>query len=147
MNRYNIRITKLPAEIGVFSALRILHAGANPLTSVPDDLLRSLPALEELDVGFSELLEELPDSFDATRALRVLRAGNNRVRDIPQTLYSCVNLEELHLYGNCLSNLSPDIGNLKRLAVLNVGRNQLDSLPAQLAECKDLRCNINNVNL
>ncbi len=128
----------LPASIGCLHNLRILHAGANPLKFISPVFLSSLSCLEELDVGFGECLEELPNVFDQTPALRVLRAGNNRLNSIPITVYSCPNLEELHVYGNCITQLDSCIGKLKRLRVLNVGRNQLSSLPLQLAKCRNL---------
>ena len=108
-------ITELSGNIGVLENLKQLLVGANPLTTVSGDLLRALPALEELDIGFSDTLDHLPDVFDATPSMRVLRAGNNRIEHVPASLYTCANLDELHLYGNCLKTLSPDISKLTRI--------------------------------
>lgn len=128
----------LPASIGCLRNLRILRAGVNPLRTISPESLASLGYLEELDVGYGESLEFLPNVFSHTPALRVLRAGNNRLVEIPKSVFSCSNLEELHVFGNCISQLDTRIGKLERLRVLNVGRNQLSSLPVQLAECKSL---------
>ncbi len=122
----------------MLSNLRVLHAGANPLEQISLGLLSSIPCLEELDIGFSELLEALPDEFQNMKFLRVLLAGNGRLRELPGSLFSCSNLEELFLYGNCLDALSADVGKLKNLRVLNLGRNQIRSLPKCLAECANL---------
>lgn len=140
LNLFLNEITHISASLGVLSNVTELLAGANPLIDVSPDLLRCMPSLEVLDIGFSDSLTTLPDAFDATPKLRVLRAGNNLIEQVPATLYTCANLDELQLYGNCLKTLHSDIGKLTRLRLLNVGRNQLSQLPATLAECRNLQC-------
>jgi len=94
--------------------------------------------LQELDIGFSETLQTLPNTFDQLTELRILLAGNGHLTTLPSSLFQCDKLEELQVYGNALKTLSADIGHLKKLRVLNIGRNQIDAVPETIGECKSL---------
>lgn len=125
----------LPASIATLSNIQVLEAGCNPLESVEADLLRGLPNLIEIDIGFSETLEQLPDAFDNSRSLKIIHAGNGKLNDLPPSLFQCEKITELHLYGNSIKSISKSVGNLRSLRLLNVGRNQISQLPSRLAEC------------
>lgn len=112
-----------------------MHAGCNPLEKVEPELFPGLPKLVEVDIGYNELLTELPDTFDRLESLRVLLAGNGRLTSIPPSLFKCRTLEELYLYGNSLKDIGEGIGSLSNLHVLNVGRNQIARLPESIGKC------------
>lgn len=116
----------------------MLHVGCNPLESIDAAVFESLPKLTEIDVGFSEILTDLPDSFHKLPSLKVLKAGNGRLSSLPPSLFKCSKLEELYIYGNTLKEISEDLGNLVNLRVLNVGRNQIVSLPESIGRCAAL---------
>lgn len=132
------RITVLPAFLNTLSGLEILRAGCNPIEHIDEELFEGLPQLREMDIGYSEVLCELPDSFHFLTNLKILHAGNGRVSMIPSSLFQCKNLEELHLYGNCVKEISEEIGCLINLKVLNLGRNQMTQLPKALGQCESL---------
>lgn len=116
----------------------MLHAGCNPLERIETELFPGLPKLIEIDIGYSELLTELPDTFDRLESLRVLLAGNGRLTSIPPSLFKCHSIEELYVYGNCLKDIGEGLGNLTRLRVLNVGRNQIAHLPESIGKCSTM---------
>lgn len=129
-----LRITVLPALINILSGLEILLVGCNPLESISEDLLPGLPKLTVLDVGFSEILTQLPDSFHKSVELRILKAGNGRLSSLPASLFKCIKLEELYLYGNCLKDIGEELQCLENLRILNLGRNQIVKLPLGLGK-------------
>lgn len=112
--------------------------GCNPLDKISIELLPGLPKLSVLDIGFSEILSELPDAFHKSNCLRILKAGNGRLASLPPSLFKCAKLEELYLYGNSLKEIGEQLGDLKRLRILNVGRNQLAKLPESIGELIEL---------
>ncbi|CAN8063434.1 unnamed protein product [Agarophyton chilense] len=138
LNIFMNEIKVLPAAIAKLSNIEILHAGCNPLEVIEPELLEGLPKLRELDIGFSETLEEIPDAFHGCHALRNLQAGNGLLKSIPSSVFRCENLEELHVYGNSIKEISDDIGCLRSLRVLNVGRNQISRLPESICNCASL---------
>ena len=135
---YNNLSTVPEAVASAFASLEELLLGCNPLNRLSR---ASLPAgLQLLDVGYSESLTHLPDDiFEGLQQLRELRAGCNQLQRLPASLFDadrgCASsLEHLEVYGNRLAELPDSIGNLRRLRVLNLGRNQLQMLPRRLAE-------------
>lgn len=132
------RISTLPASLAVLSNLQVLLAGCNPLENIENGLFSSLPSLQRLDIGFSELLEQLPNDFSACQSLEILEAGNGRLKSLPASLFRCEKLQELQLYGNILKTISEDLGFLRSLRILNVGRNQIEALPQSIANCTAL---------
>lgn len=41
--------------------------------------------------------------------LEVLNLGNNVLEDLPEALQECISLTKLHLFGNRIKDLHPDI--------------------------------------
>lgn len=138
LNLFMNELTALPDFISVLHKLEVLEAGCNPLQSIHADVFAKLPQLTEVDIGFSELLMTLPDTFDNIPNLRILHMGNNRIEELPPSLYTCHQLEQLHVYGNCVKQLDVKLGSLTNLRILNVGRNQIKQLPDSLGECAKL---------
>eukprot|EP00178_Gracilaria_changii_P027240 TRINITY_DN852_c0_g1_i1.p1 TRINITY_DN852_c0_g1~~TRINITY_DN852_c0_g1_i1.p1 ORF type:complete len:292 (-),score=38.32 TRINITY_DN852_c0_g1_i1:2469-3233(-) len=138
LNIFMNDITVLPAAIAKLSNLQVLLAGCNPLTAIEHELLQGLPKLQQLDIGFSETLEEIPDAFHGCHALKILQAGNGKLKSIPPSVFRCENLEELHVYGNSIKHISDEIGCLRSLRVLNAGRNQISKLPDSICTCASL---------
>eukprot|EP00871_Galdieria_phlegrea_P000018 jgi/Galph1/1016/GphlegSOOS_G5766.1 len=158
LNLFLNRITELPEEFGTLSSLETLNVACNPLKSIPESF-KNLEALKELDLGFTNTLEVLPEVFERMQKLKVgsdydilerIIKCHVRLRELPKSLCCLQSLEELHLYGNLLTTLPQDIGNLSSLRLLNIGRNNLDSVPSSIGSLSaleilylyenDLRC-------
>eukprot|EP00172_Hildenbrandia_rubra_P003754 Plantae.Rhodophyta-Hildenbrandia_rubra.ctg6418.p1 GENE.Plantae.Rhodophyta-Hildenbrandia_rubra.ctg6418~~Plantae.Rhodophyta-Hildenbrandia_rubra.ctg6418.p1 ORF type:complete len:259 (-),score=48.52 Plantae.Rhodophyta-Hildenbrandia_rubra.ctg6418:217-993(-) len=138
LNLFMNELTKLPKEIGECTNLERLLAGCNPLRMVEDQLFDGLRNLKELDVGYGETLETLPDTIGQLGMLEKLLVGNCRLQELPNGLFRCEALQEIHGYGNCLKEIPAGIGKLKSLTLLNIGRNQIDKLPDAVAQLPSL---------
>jgi Leucine-rich repeat (LRR) protein len=138
LNIFLNELTILPAGLSALTGLEELHVGANPLQNIEAGVFTGMSRLQELDIGFSEMLAGLPASIGDCTGLRVLHAGNGRLERLAPALFNCTSLEELYLYGNALTELPSEIGRLRKLRVLNIGRNGISNLPAELAQCEKL---------
>ncbi len=58
--------------------------------------------------------------------------------DFPIEIYKLSSLKELHLGGNKLLEISPEIGNLKNLTYLNLNDNELSTLPTEIGNLHNL---------
>ena len=146
-----------------YSMLRIIYAGNNQLTELPNlstlqnlqvlDLahnkLRYLPDisllknLKELYIG-DNLLNQLPNLSSLTK-LEVLSVQNNQLTHLPD--FSVLsNLKKLMLEGNQLSEL-PDLSGLHNLQVLKLNRNQFKTITniSHLSYLKELHCYSNKL--
>lgn len=79
-------------------------------------------------------LKELPRTSQSHDLSDTVQAdlSKNRLTEVPMEVCHFVSLEALNLYHNCIKCIPDAIGNLQMLTYLNVGRNQLSSLPACL---------------
>ncbi|KAJ1114692.1 hypothetical protein NDU88_002923 [Pleurodeles waltl] len=79
-------------------------------------------------------LKELPRTSQSHDLSDTVQAdlSKNRLTEVPTEVCHFVSLEALNLYHNCIKCIPDAIGNLQMLTYLNVGRNQLSSLPACL---------------
>ncbi|KAG8452319.1 hypothetical protein GDO86_004214 [Hymenochirus boettgeri] len=77
-------------------------------------------------------LKEFPGSSGAPDLSDTVQAdfSKNRLIDIPMEICQFVSLEALNLYHNCIKMIPDTFRNLKMLTYLNIGRNQLSTLPA-----------------
>mmetsp|Transcript_9894 Transcript_9894/g.17830 ORF Transcript_9894/g.17830 Transcript_9894/m.17830 type:complete len:269 (-) Transcript_9894:38-844(-) len=133
LNLFLNELTHVPKWISKLDKLQTLLIGANPLVSIDDQCLNGLNQLEVLDIGFGEKLQSLPEQIGKyVPKLKVLKAGNSRISKIPQSISLLNDLEELYLYGNCISEFPIEICELSSLRVLNLGRNQLTTVPEQI---------------
>lgn len=98
--------------------------------------------LESLDLS-GNLLTDLPRGIGKLRRhLRTLRLDRNRFEEFPVALLQLrtlqdgewVGIEELSLASNGLGTLPKEIAKLRSLRRLSLARNQLDDVPAALAE-------------
>uniref|UniRef100_H2ZUG6 Calponin-homology (CH) domain-containing protein n=1 Tax=Latimeria chalumnae TaxID=7897 RepID=H2ZUG6_LATCH len=58
--------------------------------------------------------------------------SKNRLSDIPEEICQLISLEALWMYHNCVRSIPQSIANLQALTYLNIGRNQLTTLPPYL---------------
>ncbi|XP_041438410.1 leucine-rich repeat and calponin homology domain-containing protein 1 isoform X1 [Xenopus laevis] len=77
-------------------------------------------------------LKEFPRTSGSTDLADTVRAdfSKNRLTEVPVEVCQFVSLEALNLYHNCIKMIPHAFVNLQMLTYLNIGRNQLSSLPA-----------------
>jgi Leucine-rich repeat (LRR) protein len=133
---FNNQIEELPTAISSLPKLRILNVGMNRLVSLGRGF-GACPSLEILDLSHNKLSEEgLPGNFWMMETLRALYMGDNyfqtispeigRLKNlqifvirnnvnlsfIPREIGYCTRLRELHVQGNLIQWLPPEIGSL-----------------------------------
>lgn len=112
-----------------FGGLELLDLHGNLLASLPIGL-RRLQRLYSLNVAKNRLNMDAIEVITQIKSLTELKLGNNDLEGMltPQ-LGSLQKLEVLDLRGNALTGLPDNLSDLTSLRVLNVAENQLTSLP------------------
>ncbi|XP_058607362.1 DISP complex protein LRCH3 isoform X4 [Onychostoma macrolepis] len=136
------RLTELPVEVCMFVSLESLNLYQNCLRSLPESLI-NLQSLTYLNISRNQL-STLPAHL-CRLPLKVLIACNNKLVSLPEDLGKLRQLTELDVSCNEIQTLPPQIGQLEALRDLNIRRNHLVRLPAELAELPlvrlDFSCN------
>ncbi|WP_051786446.1 leucine-rich repeat domain-containing protein [Endozoicomonas numazuensis] len=108
------------------------------LTSLPNTV-GDLTWLNVLSCEENEL-SELPESISKLTRLRELYCKKNCLKKLPDsvTVPGMKKLEVLQLSDNQLESLPAEIGNLKHLEVLDCFGNRFQTFPREIFECKHL---------
>ena len=118
--------------------LKKLNLSWNQLTDFPAEI-EGLINLQELDFSWNQL-KDLSVGIMDLKSLRVLDFSVNQLtQEAIELICGLTDLEELNLFSNGLSGLSPEIGRLKKLQKLNLDGNKLKDLPVEIEGLKDLR--------
>jgi Leucine-rich repeat (LRR) protein len=123
LNISNNRISSLPVEMGSMSKLETLHAANNQLTSLPATVTQ-LSALKEVSLAGNQL-RVFPVQLCALKNLNVLDLSHNRLVEVPSSVKD-LNVIELNLSQNQISQLSESIAQCPRLKVLRAEENCLE---------------------
>ncbi|KAJ8578037.1 hypothetical protein ON010_g1167 [Phytophthora cinnamomi] len=121
----NHHVGSLPAEIAVFTKLRVLGLAGNALTTLPAELCQ-LTALEALYLEKNRF-QTLPTKVAFPPQLRELRLDNNQLSVFPAQLTKLRLLNRLGLSNNQLKTLPEEIHRLRNLVELNLDYNRLDA--------------------
>lgn len=121
----NHHLGSLPAEIAVFTKLRVLGLAGNAITTLPEELgnLKDLEALY-LDKNY---LRTLPAKIVFPTKLRELRLDNNELSYFPVQITKLRLLNRLGLSHNQLKTLPEEIHRLRNLVELDLDYNQLEA--------------------
>ncbi|KAJ7676182.1 hypothetical protein B0H17DRAFT_1207452 [Mycena rosella] len=115
-------------------------------------------ALEQLYLGENALTDEMLHPLMILKELRVLNLSFNDIQEMPERFFrDLTNLEEVYLSGNRLTHVpSEDLPRLTRLSTLFLNGNHLQHLPHELGQVKSLalldvgnnslKYNINNLD-
>ena len=154
------KLSKLP-KISQFPQLLELRLVNNEFKEVPIEILEA-KNLIELDMGNNEILEvpifitqlsnlreiyfyvnqitEIPLFLTSLQQLQVMNFTNNLISHLPGELFvKLIHLEQIKVAGNKLTEIPPEIGNLKKLMDLTIARNQIRELPRTLCQLANLR--------
>lgn len=108
------------------------------IATFPKCLLK-LRNIEELDLSRNKL-KIIPEFIGQLTGLRWLDLHSNQIEQLPESIGLLGSLLYFNLCNNNLDSagLSPDIGSLRNLQVLNLGMNRLNTLPPTLATLTNL---------
>lgn len=108
------------------------------IATFPKCLLK-LRNVEELDLSHNKL-KTIPEFIGQFTGLRWLDLHSNQIERLPENIGLLRSLVHLNLCNNNLDSagLSPEIGSLRNLQVLNLGMNRLNALPPTLAGLTNL---------
>ena len=98
--------TALPARPAISDTVVHCDLSHNLLESVPSEIDRFAPTLEDLNMGFNRL-PRLSGAVGLLRKLKVLNLQNNRIRELPDELALLTELRDLVLSFNSLLELPP----------------------------------------
>ena len=128
---WDSRISTAPTAA---SELKTLEITGTMLCTLPPHALGAMTELCELRLPNNELLE-LPDVLFSAGAglplLQVIYVSSNRLRSLPSSIVRLSKLHVLNAAANELGHL-PDLSCLAALKTLNITRNAIATLPAQL---------------
>lgn len=125
----------------IFLSMIILGVGCSPSQNQSNS-----PSVPQQPTSGSALdlsgrgLTAIPAYVFSRTDLQQLDLSNNRLTDAPQSqIGQLKNLTSLDLSKNALTGLPAELGQLKKLEVLNVSNNQLTGLPMELGNLTQLR--------
>ncbi|CAA0809800.1 LRR receptor-like serine/threonine-protein kinase FLS2 [Striga hermonthica] len=173
-NRFN---GEIPSEIARLSMLRLLYLGGNEFKGNLPKELSKLAFLEEFYVSFNQLSGSIPPWIFNVSTLKILSLPFNRFDgilplspelsltnlqelylssnelngEIPISITNASNLNILELSKNSFSGTIPNLGSLRLLRRLHIGKNFLSGLGfiSSLATCQfleDLVISLNPLN-
>ena len=138
----------IPSEIGNLTDLEYLilsthDRGGSELGGTLPAELGQLTSLITLQIDFCLIRGPIPPELGNLSKLRTLSLQTNQLSgQIPSEIYALDQLDVLALNGNATlsGSLSPEIGQLKNLSILDLGYNNFTgTLPEELGELTRLR--------
>ncbi len=133
----DMRIKRLPVEIGTLTSLKHLYLKYNQLAEIPPEI-GNLTNLQVLCLSFNQLTS-LPPEIGKLTGLRYLHLDHNQLSEVPPEIGDLADLWELDIGGNKLSSISGEIGNLTSLSVLDIQNNKLTSIQVEIGKLKALK--------
>uniref|UniRef100_A0A4W3GUE2 Leucine-rich repeat-containing protein 40 n=1 Tax=Callorhinchus milii TaxID=7868 RepID=A0A4W3GUE2_CALMI len=145
------RLQCLSEDIQLLPALTVLDVHDNQLTSLPR-AIGTLVNLQKLHISHNKL-KEMPEELWSLKHLKSLHFQHNEVEQVPDGVGQLVHLEELvsrhpalkstwtdnnklHLHSRFKT--LPSLSNSEGLKLLDLTRNQLESVPPELAKMVSL---------
>lgn len=124
----------VPAVLGDLTELKALSLGYCGISSLPVEI-GSIPHLSSLNLAGNPV-QALPGLYPS---LSTITLGQIELpTGIPSDVWRFVNLTQLQVVGGGVTELSPGIGNLTKLQMLHLDGNRLTSLPPEIGLCKNL---------
>ncbi|XP_028031912.1 protein toll-like isoform X1 [Bombyx mandarina] len=114
------------------TALMMFNAGAQ--TTVPVDVLRSLPKLTHFRLNAGRNITLHANMFANTPPLKYLELSDAKITVLPDDAFLGLNvLEQLNVWGNELANITAGaFRGLHNVTVLSLNKNRIQALPAGL---------------
>lgn len=118
-----------------FRYLTKLDINNNGLSTLPS-CLEVLP-LEVLFLSENNF-DAFPECIGKMRKLRMLSLRGNRLTELSSSNLPTQTLVWLILTNNLISNINPNVKELKHVRKLMLSHNKLNSIPKEMGECKKL---------
>lgn len=133
------KLTEVPGPEEWMSAKEI-YIMQSQVTELPER--PSCPKLKALYLHRNYKLRTIPISFfEFMPALQVLNLSRTRIKTLPDSLFGLCYLKRLFLnHCELLTVLSPKIGELKHLEVLDLHGTEIVDLPKEVVNLTSLRC-------
>ena len=146
INLRNKKYEKLDNKLTNFEAAVEIDLSLNFLTELPLQFFMICGSLKNLNLN-SNNFSQIQPSVSKLEQLRSLQMINNKLKDLPDELFKLTNLTKLSLgtiqevyientvglhNSNSISSLSPFIGQLVNLKVLDLSFNHLKKLPSEM---------------
>eukprot|EP00993_Chasmostoma_nieuportense_P001961 NODE_2797_length_1089_cov_6.939709_g2667_i0.p1 GENE.NODE_2797_length_1089_cov_6.939709_g2667_i0~~NODE_2797_length_1089_cov_6.939709_g2667_i0.p1 ORF type:complete len:342 (-),score=123.66 NODE_2797_length_1089_cov_6.939709_g2667_i0:63-1088(-) len=132
LNVYNNQLAKVPVELRQLKELKEFNVASNKLMQLPDGCFEGMPKLRRVAVFWNKIIK-LP-SFKDLVGLEELQLNSNSLNSVPEFGYH-PKLNNANLNKNMLTELPEAMfsaQNLPELECLEVGSNDLTSVPASL---------------
>jgi len=136
LNLCGLKLTDLPNSIGDLKELTHLNLRSNLLKNLPKSF-QNIINLRELHLNLNNFTS-LPDCLENLKYLHYLSLGVNKLQSLPDWFGDLKNLEHLDLSGNNFTSLPNCVENLKYLHYLSLGGNKLHSLPDWFGDLENL---------
>jgi Leucine-rich repeat (LRR) protein len=123
---------KLSPEVGELKQLEVLDLEGTKTRDLPENL--RCPMLLELFLHNNNELRKIPPSFFCYMpALQILNLSRTGIRSLPKSIVRLFSLKRLILsYCHDFMELSPEVGELKQLEVLDLEGTKIRDLPENL---------------
>lgn len=121
---HNCRITTIDQQINSFKKLKKLVLSMNYIKTYDLDL----PMLEHLGLQFNKI-ESFFERIKNPQQLKYLDIRNNWLVKINDSIGEFTNLQQLVIYDNTIEYISPKIGCLENLKVIDINLNSAYKLP------------------
>lgn len=128
-------LAEVPNWIGELRNLRHIDFSGNELSSIPPEL-SLLENLEQLDLAYNKL-SYVPAELANLRKLKLISLHGNLLKQFPMP-WGCDDKFALYCGRNLIAEVPESIGSLTNLGMLDVSNNNLQTLPAQLADLPNL---------
>ncbi|KAI2663577.1 Leucine-rich repeat-containing protein 7 [Labeo rohita] len=147
-------IQEFPDNIKCCKCLSVVEASVNPIAKLPDGFTQLLN-LTQLFLN-DAFLEYLPANFGRLSKLRILELRENHLKTMPkgyavkwfdlifethskpEVLEQIHSLKELWLDNNSLQTIPGSVGKLRQLRYLDLAKNRIESLDADISGCESL---------
>eukprot|EP00948_MAST-09A_sp_MAST-9A-sp1_P002177 g2177.t1 len=124
-------LKSVPIEFQNFEKLRIMKLSGNQIQSIPEEIFRHTPLLEELSLQENEI-RALPLSITYLRKLRCLRLSNNKLKALPKHIGRLTNMSQLIVNDNMIEDLPQSFCAMKKIELLILTHNRLRTLPGEI---------------
>lgn len=126
----------LPNEISRFMQLRHLNLSKNKLAKIPD-CIGALTKLETFN-GSHNNLTSLPRTFSNLIHLKQVNLSDNHIKDFPLMFSGLKHLDVLDLSRNEIVLVPSEVSGLN-VTELNLNQNQISQISSQIADCPRLK--------